>query len=116
MNSRPGRFGDVGVHSKKTELSDYKFLTSADEVKFCRLERREENEKEIGVMTRGTEKGDTDGLDRAESANDDAAEESNNENNPSNQHLSLPPSNFMYTRCALSQNTRGTETSNERLA
>ena len=56
MNSRSGRFGDVGVHSKKiTELFDYKFLASADEVKRRRLKRRAENEKDIGFMAIGIE-------------------------------------------------------------
>ena len=46
MNSRSGRFGDIGVHSKAiTELFYYTFLTSVDEVKLRRLKRRAENEK-----------------------------------------------------------------------
>ena len=57
---------------------------SADEVKLHRLKRRVGNEKYIGVVARGTEEGDTDGVDRAKSSDDGTAEESDDENDPSN--------------------------------
>ena len=80
VNSRSGRFGDVGMHSKKIKaLFDYTFLAISDEVKLHRLKRREENENKINVMVRGTEECDTDEVDRADSANDGAAKESKEE-------------------------------------
>ena len=74
VNSRSGSIGDDGVHSKKiTELFDYTFLAIADVVKRCHLERREKNEKEMGVMVRVIKEGDTDGMNMTESANNGAA-------------------------------------------
>ena len=44
-------------------------------------------------MARGTEQCDTGGVDRADSYDDDMAEESNDNDKPYNQHLAIPPSN-----------------------
>ena len=55
-------------------------------------------------------------MDRANISDDVVAEESDDEDEPYNQHLGLPTSNWLATRCYLSQNLRGKATSNEQLA
>ena len=67
-------------------------------------------------MARGTKECNTDVLDRSKSANNSAAEEYDDDNEPSNQYLDLPRYNWLAKRCALSQNLRGAATSNEQLA
>ena len=58
-------------------------------------------------MVRGTEEGDTDGVDRADSYDGDMAEESNDNDKPYNQHLAIPTSDWLSTRFFLSQNCIG---------
>ena len=64
-------------------------------------------------MSRGTKDGSTDVLERLKSANNSVDEEYNYDDKLSNQNLDLPPSNWLSTRYALSQNLRGAATSNE---
>ena len=66
-------------------------------------------------MSRGMEEGNTDRVDRSYSYYKGAAEDSNDNDEPSNQYLDLPTSNWLATRCSLSQNHRCSATSNERL-